>query len=81
MKFLEVLKAHWNSWTIKLGVIAGILVTVASYMPQVQSIVHLVWPAGDAYLVVLAMWIGRIIGFIKQVQATATPDATDQAGA
>lgn len=71
MKIVEFVKANLSSWTVRLGALAAFLVTVSHYMPQVQEIVHVIWPVADEWLVVAAMWIGRSIGFIRNIIAAA----------
>lgn len=66
-KVNKFLNANLKSWTVRLGVLAGILVTVAQYLPQVQGIIEVVWPAATPWLVVAAMWVGRAIGFIRAI--------------
>ena len=73
-KFIALLVAHWKSWTIRLGVIVAVLTAVAAYIPQLAPLVHAIHPSWDGYLVAGAMYIGRVVGFIKVIQTSgATP--------
>lgn len=76
---LALAQKHLGSWTVRLGVIASIVIALEQFLPSVQAFVHSVWPAADAWLVVAAMWVGRVVGFLKQVQAAAgSVDSTSQ---
>lgn len=77
---IGIVKQHLGSWTIRLGVVAGILVALGQFLPAAQAFVHSVWPAGDAYLVVASMWVGRCVGFVRQIQAAAGADTGQASG-
>ena len=69
MDMLKLLyNAHLSSWTMRLGAAAGVVVAVSNAMPQVQGVVHALWPVGDPWLIVIAMWAGRVAGLVKAIQ-------------
>lgn len=69
VKTKAFLSANWNSWTVRLGALAALLVTVAAYVPQMKVVLDAVWPAASPWLVVAAMWVGRAIGFLRAIIA------------
>lgn len=70
-KLISFISANAQSWTVRLGVLAAILVAVANAVPSVQAAFSAVWPAADAWFVVFAMWLGRAIGFIRSLESVA----------
>lgn len=63
--------ANAHSWTVRLGVLTAMLVTLSQYIPVIQTVIVAFWPAGEAWLVVAAMWVGRSIGFLRNISAAA----------
>ena len=76
---LSFLKLNTASWTVRLGVLMSVLVAVAQVLPALQSVLHVVSPGSEAWLVVASMWVGRAIGFLKDIKA-ALPAETDDVG-
>lgn len=64
----EFVKANYESWTVKLGALSAVLVTVIAALPEVQAAVESVWPGSTAWFVVIAMYLGRAKGLADKAQ-------------
>ena len=67
--FFDFLRKNARSWTVKLGLISGVLVVLGeTVLPTLGTALKDLVPGSEAWLVVGAMYVGRVLGFVRKAQ-------------
>jgi hypothetical protein len=65
----DFLRKNARSWTVKLGLVAGLLIALGeTVLPTLGTALKDLIPGSEAWLVVAAMYAGRAVGFVRKAQ-------------